>query len=597
MNENIAIFRVVTDISPQEILGTAFGIKTFEDNNRYYLLTAYHVISELEAKGRPILVKDENDNLFSVVKVFPEKLSAEYRKFGQDYALLEMYSDIRYQTFEIAIIDKRLECFVRGAVPHYSTIFTSINGKILGEERIFKQKKVLQIKLDTSLIFDDRNNFIPEQEILRGLSGAPVLVELDGELVCVGVLGNLERDYTGSLEYAVPIKTIVEDCLRQLNIVYRLFNEKKENNILFCHDALIELAIGDTDEFLFSEERLEQEAWNRLSNLFYKGIPIDILLSNTIESEYFSKYNAEVKCAILYFYARLLFKRSKSRLAFETFQNIMAMLCGVSSSTRVKLETLINSRSAIERKIELPCETLNAIRYAGDKIINLPNTSDEYISNELASMYGRGLTNLFSVSIEYSRQEKEDLSKIYLEHKSLLEKNPIKLCKQDVVNTSLQWYLGYWGINKEFDLQSLSAAVLNGFVQSKKRKNSIFYIQIMIAYGILFAQNEEKMQSVKILLLSVKLMHKEKIRLGHEGIKQLLLILKEKYLSLYAVFDIAYATQMNMQFFSKASLCQVDLGVKSWEHILDQVNELYMLKYKNNKTYCVDLEDIKIFLV
>ena len=46
MNENIAIFRVVTDISPQEILGTAFGIKTFEDNNRYYLLTAYHVISE-----------------------------------------------------------------------------------------------------------------------------------------------------------------------------------------------------------------------------------------------------------------------------------------------------------------------------------------------------------------------------------------------------------------------------------------------------------------------------------------------------------------------------------------------------------------------
>lgn len=424
-----------------------------------------------------------------------------------------------------------------------------------------------------------------------------MLVELDGELVCVGVLGNLERDYTGSLEYAVPIKTIVEDCLRQLNIVYRLFNEKKENNILFCHDALIELAIGDTDEFLFSEERLEQEAWNRLSNLFYKGIPIDILLSNTIESEYFSKYNAEVKCAILYFYARLLFKRSKSRLAFETFQNIMAMLCGVSSSTRVKLETLINSRSAIERKIELPCETLNAIRYAGDKIINLPNTSDEYISNELASMYGRGLTNLFSVSIEYSRQEKEDLSKIYLEHKSLLEKNPIKLCKQDVVNTSLQWYLGYWGINKEFDLQSLSAAVLNGFVQSKKRKNSIFYIQSMIAYGILCALNEEKMQAVKILLLSVKLMHKEKIRLGHEGIKQLLLILKEKYLSLYAVFDIAYATQMNMQFFSKASLCQVDLGVKSWEHILDQVNELYMLKYKNNKTYCVDLEDIKIFLV
>ena len=91
-------------------------------------------------------------------------------------------------------------------------------------------------------------------------------------------------------------------------------------------------------------------------------------------------------------------------------------------------------------------------------------------------MYGRGLTNLFSFNIDFTRQAKEDILKIYHEHKRLLDRKPQKLRKQDVVNTSLQWYIGFWGINNDFDMHSLSIAVNNGFRQSRIRKNSIFYI-------------------------------------------------------------------------------------------------------------------------
>ena len=282
--------------------------------------------------------------------------------------------------------------------------------------------------------------------------------------------------------------------------------------------------------------------------------------------------------------------------AFRCFHNISGLLGGVSAATKLKLEALINSRSAIEKKIELPQETLNAIWYAGEKISDLPQASDEYVANEPASMYGRGLTNLFSIKTDYSYQEKEDLSKIYLEHKSLLEKNPIKLCKQDVVNTSLQWYLGYWNVSKKFDLQTLSRAVNNGFIQSKERKNSIFYIQSMISYGILCAFNNETIQAVKAILLGVKLMHKEKIRLGHEGVKQLLLILQQKFLALHVAFEMAYKSQTEQQFLAKASLLQIDLGIRSWEGVLSQVNELYVMKYAKRKTYTVGFEEIKIFL-
>ena len=152
------------------------------------------------------------------------------------------------------------------------------------------------------------------------------------------------------------------------------------------------------------------------------------------------------------------------------------------------------------------------------------------------------------------------------------------------------------GINKEFDLHSLSVAVNNGFSQSKKRKNSIFYIQSMISYAILSLLNNEKVRAVKTLLLSVKLILSEKVQLSHEGIKQLLFILKEKCVPLYAVVELAYTMQMEYGFYSKVALYDVDLGKMSWESIVDQVNELYMIRFKNKKIYNVDIEDVKIFL-
>lgn len=165
-----------------------------------------------------------------------------------------------------------------------------------------------------------------------------------------------------------------------------------------------------------------------------------------------------------------------------------------------------------------------------------------------------------------------------------------------MVNTSLQWYIGFWGINKEFDLHSLSIAVNNGFYQSKKRKNSIFYIQSMISYAILNLLNGEKVRAVKALLLSVKLILSEKVQLSHEGIKQLLFILKEKCVPLYATVELAYTMQMEYGFYNKVALYDVDLGKLSWESIVAQVNELYMIRFKNKKIYNVDIADVKIFL-
>lgn len=601
MSKNSGIFKIITDnciAAGRCTLGTAFAIKIWGEDNKYYLLTAYHVISELSVKKLPIIVIDEEGRCYSAEKIFPETISAKYREFGRDYAVLIMYSDIHYQTYEIMDYSERVKCYVRGSIPHYTTVFTSINGNILGRESIVNQNKVLQLSLDTRLVFDEDSKAIPEQKILQGLSGAPVFVEIEEKAICVGVLSNLERDSAGSVKYAVLMKTIIEECLDPLHIPYKIF-ERKNNNIDSeqKNETFIELILENTDDFIFAEESLEQEAWNKVSDLFYKGMPVDSLLKEIIESNGFIQYSAEIRCTILYFYARILFKRSRRNDAFRIFQEISQMFPSVSQQTKEKLNVLIDSRSIIERKIEIPKETLRSIRYVGDKITNLSNASNEFIAYELASIYGRGLTNLFADNMDFSVQDKEELKKIYIAHENLLNSNLDKLYKQDVVNTSLQWYLGYWGIDKTFDLQKMDSAVRNGFIQSKKRKNNIFYIQSMISYGILKVFDNKNVDAVRILLLSVKLMHDKKIGLIHEGIRQLLLILKEKNLAIYAMFKLAYEIQQEELFLSKVELYRIDLENYSWGNILRQCNDIYILKFdKQAHIYNVDFEELKFFL-
>ena len=110
------------------------------------------------------------------------------------------------------------------------------------------------------------------------------------------------------------------------------------------------------------------------------------------------------------------------------------------------------------------------------------------------------------------------------------------------------------------------------------------------------AFDNKNIDAVKILLLSVKLMYDTKVRLIHEGIRQLLVILEEENLVLYAMVKLAYETQMDERFLKKIELYKIDLGIYSWENILQQVNELYELKFYNNKNiYNVDFDDLEIF--
>lgn len=96
----------------------------------------------------------------------------------------------------------------------------------------------------------------------------------------------------------------------------------------------------------------------------------------------------------------------------------------------------------------------------------------------------------------------------------------------------------------------------------------------MMSYGIMKAFDNKNIDAVKILLLSVKLMYDTKVRLIHEGIRQLLVILEEENLVLYAMVKLAYETQMDERFLKKSSCIKL-----IWEFIHGRIFYSRLMNY------------------
>lgn len=591
------LFKVfTTNGSQKQNKGTAFAIRTSNKDGIYYLLTAYHVICELSALGKPILVEDDYNSSFLAKLLYPTDLSMDYRQYGNDYALLCIYTDEEYYTYPLYESSQKTDCYIRGCASLYSSSFSSLEGTAFFPERIEGQNyRSLQLMLNVHLSIGKDYSISSSHEMLQGFSGSPVLKDTSQGTVCIGNIGNLEKTYTATYQYAVPISTVISDCLKPGEIPYVTFID---NMNPFEDDSYkIELLIGNTDEFLFSDEKLEFNTWNMLSNSFYRGRPVIESLKYIIESDAFNQESSEVRCAIYYYYSRLLFKCGKTEKAFKVLSEISQFDNLISNDSRLKLNALVNSRMTIESDIENPNATLESIRSSGEGIINIPTASDEYKAAEMASIFGRGLTNIFGKQEAVSQAEKESLIKIFQEHESLLIQHPEKLCKQDVVNTSLKWFLGFWQVDTSYDIQELMKTIITGFSQSAIRKNNIFYIQCLLAYSVVSYLDNHMQNAVRLLLMTIKLMKKENIKFDHEGIHQLFMILKEKSISLYSLANMAYYSYNKTDFSNKANLIGIDLGISNWYSILTNVDNVYNIKYaKTGKLYSVDFNTVKVLL-
>lgn len=593
MNKTKGLFHVINE-KTEDILGTAFAVKQPNSTN-YYVITSYHVVAESLACGYQIIIRDENKICHSVRIISSQINTDEYCHPGKDYAVFELITNIQYDSFFIGKTENSLQqCYIRGAGIHFRTDFTRISAMVLGTEKE-DGIKILNIQMAV-YSSDNGNQLIRDQDVLSGMSGSPIVVNSGDREECVGVLGNVGSDRNGFIRYAVPISTILSDsCFLVSDPI--VIQQNQYNDI----DIKINYLFGDDpNDFLFYDETMDQSMWKRLSNWFYRGIPIDDELCRILDSEEIKTYSGEVRMALYYYYSRLLYKRGQIESGRIALNKSLSLEKKVSQKSKEKLNALANGRLLIENNKFF--RNAEQVRYAGFNITKIPDASDSYIAYETASLYGKGMINLFSIKDEFSSNEKEDIKKIYKEQLRLYDNHKIVLARQDVVITSVEWYIGLWGIDSSIT-DTFESLVRKGFNQSKIRKNDIFHIQSLIAYGIYLLQTGQVSCAMIILTLCAMLMRSLRIFKGHEGIAQLLRFLRLNYSKEYAALHIVYSSSTQSETISKLDIMNSEFAFASWKFIIEYAIELFQDLYahflcENKKTiYNVKINDIETRLL
>ena len=590
MSTRKGLFHVING-KTEETLGTAFAVKQ-ANNTNYYVITAFHVVAEAIALGEPIIIRDEERSCHSIRMISSQLDSEEYCHPGKDYAVFELVTAIQYDSFFISTSENLLQqCYIRGTGIHFKTEFIRIIGQVLGVE---KEKNTdintLTIKMPV-YSYSPKSDLLKDQDVLKGMSGSPIVVLTGEREECIGVLGNVGQDRNGFVRYGVPISNVLSDpCFATTDPIFE--QSKNYSDIDYKITFLFE---NDPNDFVFYDEVMDQLMWKKISNSFFRGIPIDDELDKILLSEEIKTYSAEVRMALYYYYSRLLFKRGRIDYGQKALSHSLELEKSVSQKSREKLFALANGRMLIENSKLF--KSAEQVRFAGFNISEIPEASDSYIAYETASLYGKGLINLFSIKNEFSSSEKEDMKRIYQEQTRLFNNHKEVLERQDVVITAVEWYLGLWKIDSSIT-DAFENTIKKGFSQSKIRKNDIFHLQSLIAYSIYLLQTAHNNSAMIILTLCAIIMRNLKIYPNHEGIAQLLYFMRHNYRKEHATLQIIFSSTSQNEILSKLDSMDVDTVTAPWKSIIEYAIEIYQELYVcflegNKKTiYNVKLNDI-----
>lgn len=620
------LFRVFMHFKDTLVLcGTAFVVaRDTADRRRYFLLTAYHVVAEIIAKSQTVLLQnlDIGSSLHSAQVVWVPSAVNSY-SFGGDFALLELYVEVscEFHIFSLKrYTSKQSELVIRGASaysastqhPEFRTLKVethSLENMVEGTPTEPGQKEphrsiTMSISFAGNILRDDptrkiNETFLSPQEIFGGISGAPILLRDGATEFCVGLVSNIANDSVASNIFGVSSDTIIDCCLQPRGLFRELIGTEfpvdsvQQGGLTSQFNLLIDLVIADPSHFTLEDPDVEIQLWDKFSDLFYAGHPIDAMLGCGIESARFAFLSSDMQIALRYFLARLYFKRGQTQSALNEFAKIRKEENRVSRSVWARINSLMSSRTLIESPVADPDIGLDLMLRVGDKFGYLDSVNDEYIANEYASMLGRGLTNLFGIQHEFSTTSQKLINDIYSRHSNLLHEYPKRLCKQDVVNTSIGWLTNLWSISSKTDIQKLCLDVDTGFYQAEIRKNSIFHIQSLCCLAISKLLSEEYFSGTTILFLVIQLMRRERLHADHEGISQLLMFLRLRFPNYYGIFCIASkAADADFTLSDKLQLYRNNLNKNQLDQALiysktindslyGEVSELYSVKNAN----------------
>ncbi len=516
--------------SDNRVVGVAFRAPIL--NAEYegtFLLTAGHsILAEKRRTGKVRVVRSSSgdDHIGTV-------LIANAMGHGPDVGLIHV-DELLGRPLPLSGVVVPGPVTVRGAPTGVVTEQASFAGHILAEEWHVTDGPIVDVVLE-NLGWLEHPQRMPEPlatdegvgiayTALRGLSGAPVVQVQADEIgqACAMVVSRNAAGISNRV-YGVPM-SVVGRYLASSGFPIKLAHAPAYHEQALSVTALT----GRLMHRILQSPGGAAQLWGEVSELFYMGIPVDIVLKDVLSEP--RKYHLEsdlqisqVECLL----GRLLMKRGKVSQARRHLGQVAHRAHRDASPEHLHLAALVNLRLVLEEGREPNARRRrrdfeNALgRYESAGLV-----PDEERAYEIASAVGREASLLPVVaSLNQQDDAREYFSWLVGQHSVLLSNYPETLMdKQEVVQIALATLSALHQLD---DLQGnerieqLEACVQRGVTAAIQRENAIFFVQMMLVSAVLSSVQRELTRAFTLASCAGGALRRAGLGLGHEGISSI----------------------------------------------------------------------------
>jgi hypothetical protein len=366
----------------------------------------------------------------------------------------------------------------------------------------------------------------------RGLSGGPCLLLKPGVqneyAYALGIVRETSPRGSAGRVYCASVEAL-ESLSSKAGLLLEITESLRPN------DDLPKAFVGETLRNLCLPGK-EQRAWQSISNVFFHSTGVLDELREVIRTPSQYGLTDEDIPFVHYFVARLELKKGRTRLADDHLRTATLTAVKIDPAASKRLSALIAARRAAEQPLSAGWQQqLRRLLDARQFLENLADVPDSYKYSELASLTGWQANKFFTRIPKFPPEAVTEVSRLARNHRDMLRKLRDARANQEVVSTALEILALLWTAPASAN-GDLDGPVQSGFTLARCMRNSIFYVQMILARATHHCQKNEVRDAIALLMVVAELMKSHRLTSEHEGISQLTVFLESKFPNFATLF-------------------------------------------------------------
>ena len=505
------------------VLGTCFRAPVLDSSGTgTYLLTAGHAVLEEFRRHAPVRIVGATDDCHE----------GDVRACGTgaepDVGLLHVGEPLG-EPLACAARHPGGPVLVRGSPSGLATSQATLRGWNAGPENLGSQRFIDVIVDDMGFLEPASRSPHPVSSLgystLSGLSGAPVCDASRADET--PVLGIVARRNTAGITnhvYAVPILVAAVFLGTHGHFLQTSRAQAPDN-------TSTGILTGRLMGRLMRVPGGMHQLWEDTSELFYAGVPVDVMLEAALNKPVRHGLETPLQTAgVRFLLARLMMKRGRSAQGLTLLRQARSTLRHAKTAEHHRLAALIDLRMLMH---SAPTSNLAHRRAAFESGVgryeDAPGLTDADRAYEVASALGSEAAEWVNLTAfgDDNPFARHYFRRLLGRHGDLLDDRPdVLIDKQEIVHISLNTMDALWdtvGVRHDEDQSArLATLALRGRMAATQRQNAIFQAQMMVTEAIAARIVADDGRAFALLGLVGAALASANLDLSQEGIRSYL---------------------------------------------------------------------------